>query len=212
MFIGFKYINTYETSLSIVEDQFCIYYFMYRCYGSGQSLSGWDRARRALSFETKETAIKRKLDELCDQTSKRTKRHTGNFDKISWDGETLKAELLSYEDGQHINWRELARKYDIKNNAGQLAKNGGQIIKEWLLSEDVDIERFTTKSKSEDSLVIRRKRKTIGGEISTPIEVDQNELRRKLKEKLLNKESTIGNMIVPRQVNFIKENKILCFA
>lgn len=51
----------------------------------------------------------------------------------------------------------------------------------------------------------RKKRKGQGGEISIPVEVDQKELRKQLKEKLETKEYTIGEMIVPRQVNSKKK-------
>lgn len=88
-----------------------------------------------------------------------------------------------------------------------MAKNGGQIIKEWLRIENIDVDRFPSKRKNngddDDSTQIRRKkRKTQGGEVSIPVDVDQHQLRQMLKEKITSKEYTIGDMIVPRQVNF----------
>ena len=69
------------------------------------------------------------------------------FSNMEWDKEGLKAEVKSYEDGTLVNWSELARKYEIKNKAGELAKNGGQIAMERLKSEAVDVERFRKKEK-----------------------------------------------------------------
>ena len=39
-----------------------------------------------------------------------------------------------------VNWIEVARKYGVKNKAGKLAQNGGQIAMEWLKSEEVDVQ------------------------------------------------------------------------
>ena len=100
-----------------------------------------------------------------------------------------------------VSWKELAIRYNVTNKAGQLASNGGQIVKEWLLSEGVNVNRFPTKRKNDGSSLLRRKkRKGQGGEISVPAEIDQNKLQKKLIEKLETKEYTIGDMIVPRKV------------
>lgn len=170
-------------------------------------MSAWDRARKALSFETREAAKKRKEECLDDQPTKKRKTHTGSFDNICWDGGALKEEVISYGDNHNVNWSELARRYEVRNRDGQLAKNGGQIIKEWLISENVDVRRFVTRNCESNTPVIRcRKRKAHGGEISVPVDVGQNELRKQLQEKLLSKEFTIGDMIVPRQVMFTLKN------
>lgn len=80
---------------------------------------------------------------------------------------------------------------------GKLSKNGSSLKtlmwKSSQLKENVIIR------------IRRKKRKGQGGEISIPVEVDQKELRKQLKEKLETKEYTIGEMIVPRQVNSKKK-------
>lgn len=43
-----------------------------------------------------------------------------------------------------VNWTALARQYQIKNSTGKIAKNGGQIAKDCLLNQGVDV-RFTRK-------------------------------------------------------------------
>lgn len=128
------------------------------------------------------------------------------MDTINWNGEALKTEVLNYSDGHQINWSKLAQKHNVRNKANELAKNGGQIVKEWLSKESVDVHRFASKRKSDDKenpTIRRKRRKTQGGEISIPVDVDQHELRRMLKEKIQSKEYTIGDRIVPRQVNLV---------
>ena len=76
------------------------------------------------------------------------KRHAGNFDKVSWDKNGLKEEVESYEGDTNVNWSDLARRYQITNKKGQIAKNGGQIAQEWLISQGVNLHRFNRPSEN----------------------------------------------------------------
>jgi hypothetical protein len=46
-------------------------------------------------------------------------------------------EVNGYTNGTVINWSELARRYEMKNKNGELAKNGGQIVQEHINSQGV---------------------------------------------------------------------------
>lgn len=154
----------------------------------------------ALSFETKTTAKKRKKQELA--TTIKAKAHCGNFDKMEWDKDSLKKEVESYDDGKDINWSELARRYEIKNNEGRISGNGGQVVKECLINMGVAINRFKRphESSSHNDRVRRKKRRGIGGEITIPTEVTPERLRQIAKEKIESGEYTIGERIVPKKV------------
>jgi len=178
-------------------------YLFFRCYGGGQSLNAWQRGRISLSFETKEAAKLRREKILDDQipAKKIKKDHTGNVDTMNWDRENLKEEVEGFADDYLINYSELARQYNVCNSAGQLASNGGQIVKEWLISEGVDLSRFKTNRNNDSEPVIRRrKRKGPGGEISIPTEITREMLKQKLKERIESGEYTVGEMIVPQKV------------
>ena len=102
-------------------------------------------------------------------------------DFISWDKEALREEIEKLDNGKEVNWSELARKYNVKNTVGEDARNGGQIVKEWLKSEGVDVNRFKrTNDESTDDAgtnqgrLRRKKRRTTGGEITVPTEVTQD--------------------------------------
>ena len=101
----------------------------------------------ASSFETKQAAKERRDNEMAAELAgKRRKRnHSGRLDNITWNCNGLKAEVEGYPDGTKVNWTDLARQYQIKNSTGEIAKNGGQIAKDWLSSQGVDIQRFTRK-------------------------------------------------------------------
>ena len=49
----------------------------------------------------------------------------GNIDAVTWYKNALKLEVETYEYETKINWSELARRYEITNMKGQIAKNGG---------------------------------------------------------------------------------------
>jgi ribosomal protein S25 len=176
-----------------------IHYYNYnplssRCYGSGQSLRGWQRNRLALSFETTASAKER------NQKVKQKSRARGI---VTWDTEALKEEVKSYDSERVVNWSELARKYDVKKAHGEHAKKGGQIIKDWLNSEGVDVNRFRRKHGQSDATMtnIRRKRrKGAGGEVTVPTDVTPEKLKEILTKKIESGEYTVGQRIVPKTV------------
>ncbi|KAK3737636.1 hypothetical protein QZH41_018433, partial [Actinostola sp. cb2023] len=174
-----------------------------RCYGGGQSLSAWQRSRLAKSFETKGSAKRRREEVISNELEPNRKvvkkDHTGSIDNIEWDKKALKLEVEGFEDNHIINWKRLAVKYNVCNKAGQLACNGGQIVKEWLVSHGVNVTRFETKRKQSTDvspIIRRKKRKGRGGEISVPTEVSPQKLKEQLKEKIKSGEYTVGEMIV----------------
>ncbi|KAK3735229.1 hypothetical protein QZH41_008432 [Actinostola sp. cb2023] len=179
---------------------------MLRCYGGGQSLSAWQRSRLAKSFETKGSAKRRREEVISNELEPNRKvvkkDHTGSIDNIEWDKKALKLEVEGFEDNHIINWKRLAVKYNVCNKAGQLACNGGQIVKEWLVSHGVNVTRFETKRKQSTDvspIIRRKKRKGRGGEISVPTEVSPQKLKEQLKEKIKSGEYTVGEMIVPQK-------------
>ena len=61
---------------------------------------------------------------------------------MTWDKNSLNSEVDGYEDGVKVNWSEIARRQKITNRKGDIAKKGGQIPQEWLISQGVDLHRF----------------------------------------------------------------------
>ena len=100
----------------------------------------------ASSFESKQDAKERRDNEMAAELAAKRRKlnHSGRFDNITWNC-GLKAKVQGYPDCMKVNWTTLARQYQIKNINGEIAKNGGQIAKDWLLSQGVDVQRFTCK-------------------------------------------------------------------
>ena len=96
----------------------------------------------ASSFEPKSTARKRKHDDQNKNPSKKAKCHTGAFESMVWDKKRLREKVEELPDGHVINYTSLAKEFNICDGSGNLALNGGQIVKEYLKSEGVDVSRF----------------------------------------------------------------------
>ena len=69
----------------------------------------------------------------------------------------------------------------------EIAKNGGQIIKEWLKVKGVNVNRFKRKLSTDDdgtaSTRIRKKRRITGGEVTFPTDVTIEQLKEKQDHK-----------------------------
>ena len=82
---------------------------------------------------------------------------------------TLLDEVALYSDGEQLNFSRIAKNYNIRNRKGELAKNGRQIVKEFLIHNDVDLNRFKQPSGKgrrislNDEKAHRRKKKVIFG-------------------------------------------------
>ena len=101
---------------------------------------------------------------------------------VAWDKQGMKTEFNNYIDGTVVNWSSIARKYNITDGKGKIAPNGGQIAKEWLSTQGIDVEKFTKKTPRGDGVIIRRKKlKGVGGEISFPCSEPIVKTREKLK-------------------------------
>ena len=194
--------NTYTITFFKQKNKFLfVFCLLSRCLGERQSYAARQRERLDSSFEMKQSAEKRKettnLENEVPPSKK--KHHAGNFDKVSWDKNGLKEEVESYEDDTNVNWSDLARRYQITNKKGQIAKNGGQIAQEWLISQGVNLHRFKRPSEN-DRQPRRKKLKGLGGEISLPTPETNEGLKQKLKLKIQQGDFTVGELIVPREV------------
>jgi len=195
-------IRTSKASFTCPRLKHVNHILFFRCLGERQSYAARQRERLDSSFETKPAAIKRKetSSEPRETAPVKRKRHAGNFDTMTWNKNGLKLEVEGYKDDTKVNWSELARRYEIKNKKGEIAKNGGQIAQEWLISQGVNLHRFKRPSEAERQ-PRRKKLKGLGGEISIPTPEPNDALKQRLKLKIQQGEFTVGELIVPREVS-----------
>ncbi len=116
--------------------------------------------------------------------------------------ELLVTEVQSMPD-ERINWGALARKYDVKlANSNKELKNGGQVVKEYLRTKGVNVDRL-----SRDNAIprIRRKRKRgLGGEVSMPINPSIKDVNDTITRKIENGEYELGELIAPKEYTNVK--------
>ena len=150
-----------------------------------------------MAFESKDDA--KMQSEMANSLKKRNP--VGNVDDRVFEREKMKAEVESHPDGIVVNWSDLARRHNITNTKGELAKNGGQIALEWLKKEGVDINRFKRKNDGSDTRVRRTKLRGQGGEITvaTPQSIDK--VKSEIRKKVSTGEFTVGQQIAPRKVS-----------
>ena len=191
---------------------------VYRCLGNRQSFASRKRERLASSFETKKDAkerhdrvAKERHDRVAQESGsgpKKRKKHSGNFSNIisGLNKEVLKQEVEAYEEGTIINWSQLARKFNVTDKNGNLAKNGGQVIQDVLINLGINVHQYKRPS-SDIPRIRRRKLKGNGGEISVPSPECNESLKSTLKLKIANGDISVGEMIVPKRYRKLVLNK-----
>ena len=63
----------------------------------------------------------------------------------------------SIKENELINWNEIGSRFEIKNN--ELSKNRGQITKEFVRTQGIDVESITRKRKNQNQIIRRWKTK-----------------------------------------------------
>ena len=183
-----------------------------RCYGSRQSFSARQEERLNQSFESKDDAKNRVLKRKKQEQDglRKPKKHCGNFVKMSWDKQGLLTEVSNLPDETEINWSELAGRYNVTNKKGEVSKNGGQIVQDWLISQGENIHRFNLKRKADSEIgrIRRKKLRGPGGKISLPCEEPVSAIKERMKQKLEASKYSVGEIIVPRRYEkLVLENK-----
>lgn len=156
------------------------------------------RDRLTMCFESLEEAKLRHESQLNSQR----RSPVGNTEKMEWNKAALLEEVSGYDSDVLVNWSDLARRYQVKNKNGELAKNGGQIVQEYLKFQGVDISKFKKRGADDKcGRVRKRMKRSAGGEITVPCPVTNAKLKEKLNQKILSGEYNVGELIVPRQVS-----------
>ena len=100
-----------------------------------QSLSSYKRIRLSQSFETPQQKKDRYEKHMPKQ-----RKHSPNFDTVSWDKDKVQQDLELWPEGEKINWSKFAREHQIN------AKNEGQIVKEFTVEIGIDVKKTRWRS------------------------------------------------------------------
>ena len=104
-------------------------------------------------------------------------------------------------------WTSRHWKYNIRNKRGAGAKNGGQIVKDWLVSQGTDVNQFNTEDKQREKQPRRRKPCGVGGEIAVPSAKTNDAMKDALRANIENGQYTVVELIVPKKYDKLVLNK-----
>ena len=163
--------------------------------GTRMSKRQFQQVRMAESFEELEEARQR-----VESNTDSKKSHHPNLKNVEigeYDESTLISEVNAYPSDKNINWTEISRKYKLRKvTDGSEFGNGGQVLKAYLSSKGVNVDRFQSSS----TPIIRRKRKRgPGGEISFPTTATIKEVNETIKQRVNDGIYSVGELIVPKQ-------------
>lgn len=118
----------------------------FRAFGTNTSLRNRQLSRLTQSFETfAEACVRTKSDQVkVEQGLKYKHDHVGNLDAYTFDKEGCLKEVNSYKSGDKINFKGLARKYNLTNANKEFPENGGQVVKKYLEDSSCDLTLFKT--------------------------------------------------------------------
>ena len=112
--------------------------------------------------------------------------------------------MQSYNEGSTINYSSLAKKYNICNKAGQPAKNGGQIVKEFLKEQQVNVNMFRYNGKGRhtcntDTKQSRKQKIKVQGGYSVPCDESVMKAKERLQKDIEDGKYCLGEAIVPKE-------------
>ena len=99
-----------------------------------------------------------------------------------------------------VNWSDMARKYDVRDGNGEIAKNGGQITKEYAKCQGIDVDSISKKRKNGNAIVRKCKKRLINTRVSVPVDCSNIQLKNDLGKRIESGEYSIGVPIYSRKV------------
>ncbi|XP_065683865.1 uncharacterized protein LOC105845122 [Hydra vulgaris] len=134
-----------------------------RTYGNNISLRTRNKHRLTASMEPFKQAEQRSYEfkEKVDKGVIKPKKHVGSPHTYKDELNLCLEEVNLYKSGEKINYFSLARKYNIIDSASKIPRNGGQIVKEFLKENGVNISSLSEMKRSigEKNVVIQRKKR-----------------------------------------------------
>ena len=101
----------------------------------------------------------------------------------------------------------------MKNSSGSFPGNSGQVVKEFLIDNGVDISQFDYKSKEQSDTRTRRfKRKIQGTDVAMPCDPTNKRVKNELKRLVDERKYSLGELIVPQSFQEVVLNEDLSLS
>lgn len=144
----------------------------------GESKRKYHRKRLAQSFCSPEEPL-----------SKR-KKHSPNFERVSWDTEKLRTTLLNRPTEALINWSEVGREHGISG------ENAGQVVKEF--AKENNITHITTPNRRHTKRPCKKKLPGFG--VSIPSNPPVRRIEAEIKSMISSGRFTLGEECAPYRI------------
>ena len=171
-----------------------------RSFGGAVSLNCLNRHRMVKSFESKSDAEKRTLKntEAIKEGRKRQHNPLGNLDKYKWQSKECLDFVNNLEEGAYLNYSELARMFGLKDKDEFGKDNKNQIVKQFLINNGVEVDKFDYHKKT-DNINVRRKKLKLSdnSRVSIPTEPTIHAVKKDLNLQILEGKYEMGELIVP---------------
>ncbi|XP_065653932.1 uncharacterized protein LOC136080770 isoform X2 [Hydra vulgaris] len=183
-----------------------------RTYGKNISLRTRNNHRLITSMETFKQAEQRSY-ELKEKGVKKPKKHIGSSHAYKDQLNSCLEEVKVYQTGEKINYSDLARKYNIIDSESKMPKNGGQIVKEFLKENDVNLTSLSElkrRSGEKSPVIIRRKKRLTDLNVSFPQEETNAQVAAKLNLLVSENKYSLGELIAPQTFSklVVRNNEI----
>lgn len=150
-----------------------------------QSMSSYKRMCLSQSFESPQAKKQRYMN-----NSPNFKRHSPDFNNVTWDKQQLETTLTNWPEGGRINWSLVAEH-------GISAKNGGQIVKEFAKEKGIDTTKLNGRRDGSRMRAKKLKMPGGGGEISVPCHKTQQALKDDWQKMIESGQLTLGEPCSP---------------
>jgi hypothetical protein len=153
----------------------------------GESKRKYHRKRLAQSFATPENN---------PPQPKRQKKHSPNFENVSWDTEKLENTLRNWPPSSPINWSAVAKEHNIEGG------NGGQVVKEFAAEKGISIAHIHGSTPRRQIISRSSKKRLPGCDVSIPANPPISIIDKEIQSMISSGRSTLGEECVPYK--FIK--------
>lgn len=160
----------------------------------GQSLSSYNRIRKAQSFESPSEKQKR-----ASEKPHKDRKHSPSFENVTWKKDEVLAALKDWPQDEKINWSKFAREHNIPS------KNGGQTAKEFAKQNGINTEIL---EKQKPKIITRSQKKRLpGANISVPVHATVEQIKEDWQSMIERGELHLGEQCIPRTLVRYKTDK-----
>lgn len=158
----------------------------------GESKRRYHRKRLAQSFST---------PELNPPQPKKAKKHSPNFENVSWDTANLETTLRNWPPGTPINWSAVAREHNVPGG------NAGQVVKEFAAEKGINTSDIPSSTPRRQIITRSSKKRLPGCNVSIPANPPVAAIDKEIQSWVTSGRFTLGEECSPyKLIKYVPKN------